>query len=63
MRSHTTRQGDHRTRLAVRRLLDAVDRALAVAREVEAARTALDKAALGRRLRIMSDEGGRDHAR
>jgi hypothetical protein len=31
-----------RARLAVRRLLDAVDRALAAAREVEAARAALD---------------------
>jgi hypothetical protein len=37
---------DHRCRLAVRRLLDAVDRALAAAREVAAARAALDRAAL-----------------
>jgi hypothetical protein len=37
--------GDRRARLAVRRLLDAVDLALAAAREVEAARAALDKAA------------------
>jgi hypothetical protein len=36
---------DRRVRLAVGRLLDAVDRALAAAREVEAARAALDRAA------------------
>jgi hypothetical protein len=37
---------DRSVRLAVRRLLDAVDRALAAAREVEAARAALDREAL-----------------
>jgi hypothetical protein len=34
---------DRRTRVAVRRLLNAIDRALAAAREIEAARTTLDR--------------------
>src|SRR5690348_11988262 len=41
---------------AVRRLFDAIDRALAAAREVEAARAALAKTASSpRRLRVVSD--------
>jgi hypothetical protein len=46
MSSEPLTPADRRARLAVRRLLDAVDHALAAAREVEAARAALDRAAL-----------------
>jgi hypothetical protein len=45
---------NRRARRAVRRLLDAVDRALAAAREVQAARAALDREAGRGRLRIVS---------
>ena len=48
---------ERRARLAVRRLLDAVDRALAVVREVQAARVALDRAAQRvPRLRVVPSE-------
>jgi hypothetical protein len=40
--SDKTQPGNH-TRLAVRRFLDAIDRALAAAREVARARAALDR--------------------
>jgi hypothetical protein len=46
MMSEALTPEDRRARLAVRRLLDAVDHALATVREVEAARAALDRAAL-----------------
>jgi hypothetical protein len=53
--SNASKTPDGRIRSAVRRLLDAVDRALAAAREVEAARTALDRAASPpRRLRVVT---------
>jgi hypothetical protein len=53
--------GDRRTRLAIRRLLDAVDRALAAAREVEAARDSLDREARRPRLRAPTAEEETDH--
>jgi hypothetical protein len=53
--SNASKTPDGRVRSAVRRLLDAVDRALAAAREVEAARAALDRVASPpRRLRVVA---------
>jgi hypothetical protein len=51
-----THHTDHRTRRAVRRLLDAVDRALAAAREVAEARAALDEEARRQTLRVVAAE-------
>jgi hypothetical protein len=49
---HNQRPTDDRTQRAVRRLLDAVDRSLTAAREVEAARAELEQAATATRLRV-----------
>jgi hypothetical protein len=52
------RHHDSAARLAMRRLLDAIDRAVSVAREVELARAALDRAvAQPAGLRIVSERG------
>jgi hypothetical protein len=47
---------DAAVRRAVRRLLEAIDRALAAAREIERARTDLDRTARRRPLRVITPE-------